>query len=117
MFETDDKAVNLAKKLIREQGDKSLSFIERVFVYMPLMHSEILQDQKLMLKKFEELCFDVERNNVVNSPYYRNITDIYAPRHKEIIERFKRFPHRNKVLGRKSTDAELSFLTEDLSSF
>jgi len=76
---------------------------ERSFLYMPFMHSESLAIHKIATTLFEE--------NGIESNYH------YEIRHKEIIQRFGRYPHRNKILGRKSTEEEIQFLTEPGSGF
>jgi len=68
---------------------------------MPLMHSENLENQKLGFKLF------------AYSPQIQN----YAKMHMDIIEKFGRFPHRNEILGRQSTDKELEFLKMPNSGF
>jgi uncharacterized protein (DUF924 family) len=74
-----------------------------MFLYMPLMHSELLLDQELSV----ELYSKMENINTLN----------YAIAHHDIIVRFGRFPHRNKILGRISTLQELEFLRTPNSSF
>jgi uncharacterized protein (DUF924 family) len=73
-------------------------------LYLPFEHHEDIDSQRLAVKLFSERC---NRPETVGA----------AKRHQEIIERFGRFPHRNAVLGRESTAAELEFLKEPNSSF
>lgn len=75
----------------------------RQFFLMPMMHSEDLKIQKQSLPLFKALTSE-------------NTYD-YAVRHHEVIERFGRFPHRNQILNRPSSDEELAFLTQQGSSF
>jgi uncharacterized protein (DUF924 family) len=75
---------------------------ERLFAYLPFEHSESMEDQDLSCELMKD--FDAEQ--------YR-----YAVRHREIIERFGRFPHRNSILGRESTAAEIEFLKLPGSGF
>lgn len=80
--------------------------VERYFVYVPFMHSEDRAHQQRSVMLFQQLA--EERAYFDTS---------YAVRHQEVIERFGRFPHRNTVLGRTSTPAELAFLKQSGSSF
>lgn len=105
----------LAQKLTLEgleRGhDRELRTAERVFFYMPLEHAEDLHLQELSVEKFEALAEEVDDDG--DDPGWLE----YAERHHEIIERFGRFPHRNEVLSRPTTDEEAAFLKEPNSSF
>jgi uncharacterized protein (DUF924 family) len=100
-FATDNKALALTKYAIAERMDRGLDDDHRQFLYMPLMHSEEIEDQKLGIELFA----------------YNPQMQLYAKRHMEIIDKFGRFPHRNEILGRKSTDEELEFLKSPNSGF
>lgn len=102
-FSSDNLALALAQEAIRRDLDKDLTPIERIFLYMPFMHSESAIIHEEALKLF--------RDNGIESNLEFEI------KHKEIIDRFGRYPHRNKILGRKSTDDELEFLSRPGSSF
>ncbi len=102
-FATDNKALSLTKFILNNNMDKDITNNEMRFIYMPLMHSENLADQELCIDLFKKLG-DKQSED-------------YAIRHKVIIEEFGRFPHRNKILQRKSTAAELEFLKQPNSSF
>ncbi|MGQ0619523.1 MAG: DUF924 family protein [Panacagrimonas sp.] len=98
---------------IAEAADRALRPIERVFFYLPLEHSESREDQAHSVTLYEALAREV-------SPDLRGLFDGYAGfarAHRDIIERFDRFPHRNTVLGRPSTAEEQVFLTQPRSSF
>jgi uncharacterized protein (DUF924 family) len=101
-FATDAPA-RVAARVILERGwDKAMTQSEQLFAYLPFAHSESLADQDLsceLMKGFE-------------AELYR-----YALRHREIIQRFGRFPHRNDILGRQSTPAEIEFLKQPGSGF
>ncbi len=101
-FATDGEALRLAQDAIEKGFDQGLSAVQRQFLYMPYQHSEDLEDQKLSVALFKSLGEE---------------SYSFAMRHLEIIERFGRFPHRNAILGRDSTDEEIRFLTEPNSSF
>lgn len=101
-YATDEKALGLSKAAIESGFDHGMTVLQRQFLYMPYQHSEVLEDQRRSV----ELFASIDAN-----------THEYAVRHLEVIERFGRFPHRNAVLGRESTEAEMTFLTEPNSSF
>lgn len=102
-FAADSLALALSQEAVRAQADKSLNPTERSFLYMPYMHSESPLIHKIALELYEE-------NGIQN-----NLN--FEIRHKEIIDRFGRYPHRNSILGRESTREELEFLKEPGSSF
>jgi uncharacterized protein (DUF924 family) len=116
MFGCDAKAVELAKQTIMEGKDADLPLIYRVFLFMPLMHAEDLDDQELGVRIFRDLVDLSRRICPENTSYYEYTLD-YAVRHRDIIKRFGRFPHRNALLGRTSTSAEELFLSKPASSF
>lgn len=97
-FATDEIALEISKKAIKQEWDRQLNENEKMFLYMPLQHSEDPEDQVQSVRLFKELG--------IESSYE------FAKQHKEIIDRFGRFPHRNEVLGRTSTEEERAFLAE-----
>jgi uncharacterized protein (DUF924 family) len=112
-FQFDGLARTLSLQGLANGSDRELRPIERVFFYLPLEHSESLEDQKRSVQLFRALAGEVP-------PIQRGIFDgfvDYALRHQAIIERFGRFPHRNMILGRPSTPEEIAFLQEPQSSF
>ena len=112
-FSQDSKALKIALEGIGKNYDRSLSFIERVFYYMPLEHSENLDNQCQCVELFQKLLFEVPKDFKDGFQGYLQ----FAEKHKEVIERFRRFPHRNKVLNRLSSAEELEFLIQPGSSF
>ena len=80
---------------------------------MPFEHSEELADQDRSLALFRELLVDVPH---AQRETFAEFVD-YAARHREVIARFGRFPHRNPILGRESTPEEMTFLEQPGSSF
>ena len=105
-FATDPLARQIAEQMIATGLDQQLRLIERYFVYVPFMHSENRAHQQRSVMLFQQLA--EERAYFDTS---------YAVRHREVIDRFGRFPHRNTVLGRVSTPEELEFLKQFGSSF
>ena len=97
-FAQDPLALALAQEAVALGQDKDIDSSKRSFLYMPYMHSESLVVHDVALKLFE------------NSPEFEI-------KHRNIIERFGRYPHRNLILGRTSTKEETEFLNEPDSSF
>ena len=112
-FAYDAIARTLCKQGIKDGIDQSLRPIQRVFFYMPLEHSESLADQEHCLQLFQRLAAESEPRS--KDAFERYID--FAVRHQDIIDRFGRFPHRNALLNRVSTPAEIEFLKTPGSSF
>lgn len=93
--------------------DRTLRPIERVFQYLPLEHAEDLGHQERSVQLFEALAAEVPE---AHGELFAGYLD-FARRHRDIIARFGRFPHRNAVLGRTSSAEELAFLEQPGSSF
>lgn len=102
-FATDAMSLTLSQEAISCGADQALTPVQRSFLYMPFMHSESLQ--------IHEVAVELFRKNGIQS----NLD--FELRHKKIIEKFGRYPHRNEVLGRQSTAEEIEFLTRPGSSF
>ncbi|AYO56057.1 DUF924 family protein [Acinetobacter wuhouensis] len=102
-FAQDPMALALAQETIQLGLDQNLRPEQRSFLYMPFMHSESKIIHEQALKLFEGL------GNPVNLDFEK--------KHKIIIDRFGRYPHRNEILGRESTVEEIEFLTQPNSSF
>lgn len=102
-FAADAAALGLAREAVERGLDRGMSKDERKFLYLPFEHSEDPAEQARSV----ELYAAIDDANTLE----------YAMRHKEIIDRFGRFPHRNAALGRESTPEEIEFLKEPDSSF
>lgn len=103
-FTADAQALTLAQEAISLGADKSLSDdYQRAFLYMPYMHSESLKIQDESLRIFSTLD---DKN------YYN-----YAVMHRDIIVKFGRYPHRNEIMGRSSTQAEIDYLSSGGQTF
>lgn len=112
-FAGDERAQQLVRDGLAHGGDMLLSPIQRVFIYLVLEHAENLAVQDLAVAHFtaqRDIAAEHEQ------ALFRDFLD-YAERHREVISRFGRFPHRNAILGRDSSDAEQSFLQQPGSSF
>jgi len=101
-FAADALARDAARVIVERDWDKGMSVDERTFVYLPFEHSESPADQAQSCDLMKPLGEEIYR---------------YAVRHKEIIDRFGRFPHRNAALGRESTAEEIAFLKTPGSGF
>lgn len=112
-FAGDEQALELSKQGIERAEDQQLYAIEKVFMYMPLEHSEQWSMQQLSMQKFRELQASVPEEYKSQFAGYLD----FAKQHAAIIERFGRFPHRNEILGRKSSEEEIAFLKTPNSSF
>ena len=112
-FAYDQAARRLARAVLDQKIDQTLRPVERVFVYLPFEHSENAADQITGVRLFTLLD---EQAPDATKAAYGNFLD-FALRHKETIDRFGRFPHRNSVLGRISTPEEQEFLKARDSSF
>ena len=102
-FAYDPLALALAQEAITAKANQSLGPDQKAFLYMPFMHSESSAIHEIALELFNEPGLEFNLN--------------FEIRHKAIIDRFGRFPHRNEILGRQSTEEEISFLKEGGSSF
>ncbi|MGH7327971.1 MAG: DUF924 family protein [Polyangiaceae bacterium] len=112
-FASDARARHWVVDAIATGMDARLAPRERFVFYLPLMHTEDLETQKRCAAMYARLRDDAPPELL---PEFESAHK-FALRHLEIIERFGRFPHRNAVVGRTSTDSEIAFLQEPNSSF
>eukprot|EP01068_Selenidium_serpulae_P011697 Selendium_serpulae@DN5707_c0_g1_i1.p1 len=116
MFSSDAQALRVAMELIDRGDDRKLAFDERSFVYTVLMHSEDLKIQEKGVELFEKFIDEHDeqeeelRNRLAGSLKF-------AVAHRDIIQQWGRFPHRNEILNRESTPDEIAFLKQPGSSF
>jgi uncharacterized protein (DUF924 family) len=106
-FATDALALEAARHALAQRYDDAMLPVERMFAYLPFEHSELPADQLLACELTKALDAFEETKDA-----YR-----YAALHRDIVQRFGRFPHRNSILGRASTPEELEFLKGPGSSF
>jgi uncharacterized protein (DUF924 family) len=112
-FLYDSAALAVTLRALDRGHDQATPLDRRNFFYLALEHSETLEEQRRSVELFRrwvEAHEGAARNEAED-------TFRYVLRHHEIIERFGRFPHRNRILGRISTEEELAFLTEPMSAF
>jgi uncharacterized protein (DUF924 family) len=107
-FDGDPQALAAARDLVAQGHDRALEPFPRAFAYLPFEHAEDLAAQDEAVRLFTALR--------AAAPEVGDMLD-FALRHREVIRRFGRFPHRNGVLGRASTAEEVAFLREPGSSF
>jgi uncharacterized protein (DUF924 family) len=107
MYAADGLALAAARHAVGRAYDRELPPFQRMFVYLPFEHSEDLEDQRFSVELFRRLDEDTGSEDLT----------AYAVQHLRIIERFGRFPHRNEILGRRTTPEEAEFLKEPGSSF
>jgi uncharacterized protein (DUF924 family) len=106
-FAQDDHARECAREALARGDDARLLPVERMFLYLPFEHSEDRADQELSCRLMAQIDSFEET---------RGISE-WAAKHKVIVDRFGRFPHRNAALGRQSTPEEIEFLKTPGSGF
>jgi uncharacterized protein (DUF924 family) len=113
MHAGDARALALAREGVGLGVDRQLAHDERGLFYMPFMHSESLADQDRCVELFSSWRDELE------GPLRAQVAGLltYAEKHRDIVRRFGRFPHRNALLGRQSTPEENEFLNQPGSSF
>jgi uncharacterized protein (DUF924 family) len=95
-FSTEAQSIIVARAAIDNGFDTELTTQQKSFLYMPFMHSENLQDQMLALELFDQPGLESNLR--------------FSKHHNDIVKRFGRFPHRNVILGRESSQAEIEYL-------
>ena len=113
-FSFDSLALRMTQELINSGRHEQLVFPERIFAYMPLQHAECLETQNLSVKMFG-LLPELTDDPTFSAAALDSIA--YAQLHKDIIEQFGRFPHRNEILGRESTAQEIAYLQSGAETF
>lgn len=106
MYAADDQVLAWAKALLSSGADRQLKPIQRVFVRMPLMHSEVLADQNECVETFKQLGAECEAAGWAEMAAMCQENVKYAVSHRDVVEKWGRFPHRNAILSRESTPEE-----------
>ncbi|MEL8055293.1 MAG: DUF924 family protein [Pseudomonadota bacterium] len=112
-FASDPLALSLTKDALSKGEETGLSEVERIFLYLPLEHSEDMADQDLSVQKYTDLAQDAR-------PAFKALCENtldYAIRHRDVIEQYGRFPHRNAILERPNTEAETEYLSQPGAGF
>jgi uncharacterized protein (DUF924 family) len=112
-FARDGRARYLMRDGMSRLMDLELSPIERAFFYMPLQHSECLEDQESSVARYEQLLSEVD---TALRPRFEGFLQ-FAIQHRDIVARFGRFPHRNAILGRLDTPEEADYLETGGATF
>ena len=112
-FAQDAKALALSMAALAAGEDKQLTLIERVFLYLPLEHAESVAMQDLSVAQYQQLAAEAAESE---RTLFNNFLD-YAHKHRDVVLRFGRFPHRNAILGRLSSPEEIAFLEQPGSRF
>jgi len=107
-FAGDARALRAATAMVGARHDEALPPEQRAFVYMPFEHAEGIAMQDEAVRLFTRLAAE--------APQMADML-AYAHKHRDVVLRFGRFPHRNEILGRQSTAEELAFLREPGSRF
>ena len=110
-FDNDLRALELSLKSIKDGFDGRVSFVQRQFYYMPLMHAENLEVQQTSVQVFTKLILEAERYEDPSLDYLRSVLD-FAKQHLDVFQTFGRFPWRNDALNRRSTTEERLFLSD-----
>jgi uncharacterized protein (DUF924 family) len=113
VFATDPQALALSLAALAAGEDRQLAAIERVFLYLPLEHAESLAMQARSVSLYEQLAHEAAADE---RALFDGFLD-YARKHRDVVARFGRFPHRNAILERPSTPDELEFLKQPGSRF
>lgn len=113
-FAQDARARELCLKGLVLGADKALSPLGRVFFYLPLEHAESAEQQTRSVTLFEALAAEQAGSEARDT--FEGFAD-FARRHRVIVDRFGRFPHRNAILGRPDLGEETLFLTQPGSGF
>ena len=98
-FQTEQKSIDVTKTAIQQNFAAQLSKDKLAFLFMPLMHSENIEDQELSVRLFKK--YELKQNIK------------FAEHHRDIVKKFGRFPHRNIILNRESTAEEQDYLLSD----
>lgn len=112
-FRHDALALAMTKDGLQQEQDKDMSEAERIFFYLPLEHSEHMTNQDASISNFARLAREAR-------PEFKALCDntlAYAHKHREVIETFGRFPHRNATLKRPNTAEEQAYLAKPGSGF
>ncbi len=112
-FATDPQALALSLAALKAGDEQHLTPIERVFLTLPLEHAETNDMQDLSVSLYEKLAREAAIGERALFDGFLN----YARQHRDVVARFGRFPHRNAILGRPSSDDELEFLKQPGSRF
>jgi uncharacterized protein (DUF924 family) len=116
MYAHDPLALLVAAQALREPGGDARSLVRQMFLFVPFMHAENVTLQSAMVARFEQLVEQARTRSPTNLRFFQGALD-YARQHLTLVQAYGRFPHRNQLLGRISTDAELELLRSGHAGF
>lgn len=114
MYVFDTIALQSTREAIALGQHREMPLVHRMFLYLPLEHSEELHAQEECVALYEELAVDARGSEI--EAMVANMVD-FAHRHERVVRRFGRYPHRNELLSRRSTEEELAFLDSPEAPF
>jgi uncharacterized protein (DUF924 family) len=114
-FAWDEQSLALTDRAMETGMDQQLSLVKRWFLYLPLMHTESIERQRQSVEVFDSLRQEADKGTEVRAALDGAVE--FARHHRDIVEEFGRFPHRNEALGREPTDAEEAYLADDGARF
>lgn len=114
-FAGDHQALEAALDMVDAEEDLALPPLQRSFIYMPFEHAEDIAMQEQAVALFTRMAEGVTVSEATAKSIANSLD--YAKRHRDVIQRFGRFPHRNAILGRSSTPEEIAFLKQPGSGF
>lgn len=111
-FANDDKALSCCEAALEQGHDRALFPLERAFLYMPMMHAESREVASKCVAAFEQLSREIQE-----CPGEAPDFLTHAREHASVVQRFGRYPHRNEILGRTSSDEERAFLADGAENY
>jgi uncharacterized protein (DUF924 family) len=114
-FAWDERSLALTDRAMETGMDQQLSLVKRWFLYLPLMHTESIERQRQSVEVFDSLRQEADEGTEVRAALDGAVE--FARHHRDIVEEFGRFPHRNDALGREPTEAEEEYLANDGARF
>lgn len=116
MYEQDGVATLIAARALDDARYRDVPLVRRMFLLVPFMHAENRILQRFTVAGFRALVAEAETRSPANTGFFRMALG-YAERHRDVVETYGRFPHRNALLGRASTPAEETYLLRDDAGF
>jgi uncharacterized protein (DUF924 family) len=108
-FESDEAALVIAKDAIASRADEALAIVERIFMYLPLQHSERMPDHEIAEERFSALVALAERQRAGIRGFCEKAVQSEIE-HIDVLRRFGRYPYRNAALNRACTEDEAAYL-------
>lgn len=116
MYAYDPLALLASQRALREAAGADLPVLRRMFLWMPWMHAESLTLQEECVRGFQALVDEARRRAPAQVPFVTYALD-YAHQHRDVVARYGRFPHRNRILGRADHPDEVAYLAQPGAGF